>query len=419
MILSVVQIVLLIIIAFLLFRRQRTPLRLFYWPAFIVKSIAGVCLGLLYMHYYNGEDTLMYFSDANALSNFASRDPWAFVRFLWSGDVAPNGVTLVGTQPRALFFTKFACIVSLLTGGNYWVISLWFSFISFLSAWYLTSFLHKHFKMTVAPVIAFLFFPSVVFWTSGLEKEGLAMAMMYFITVIFLKLYTKTTLRYWEWLFLPFAFWILWSIKYYFLAVFLPVASTLLVMRLLVMKYWQIKSKAMYAVIWISIFLVPLYIASIVHPNFYPERFLDVIISNHDAFVALSEDHDIIHYDRLSSSAGDIIRNMPLALTSGIFRPFLWESVNPIQIIAAIENLFIAVLTLWSITNLLYPKGRSGMTITPLVAGTLIFVGLLAVFLSLSTPNFGTLSRYRVGFLPYYVLVTILPISAARKFDRL
>lgn len=175
----------------------------------------------------------------------------------------------------------------------------------------------------------------------------------------------------------------------------------------------------MYAVIWISIFLVPLYIASIVHPNFYPERFLDVIISNHDAFVALSEDHDIIHYDRLSSSAGDIIRNMPLALTSGIFRPFLWESVNPIQIIAAIENLFIAVLTLWSITNLLYPKGRSGMTITPLVAGTLIFVGLLAVFLSLSTPNFGTLSRYRVGFLPYYVLVTILPISAARKFDRL
>jgi len=31
---------------------------------------------------------------------------------------------------------------------------------------------------------------------------------------------------------------------------------------------------------------------------------------------------------------------------------------------------------------------------------------VLAVFLALSTPNFGTLSRYRVGFIPFFVFLT-------------
>jgi hypothetical protein len=305
-----------------------------------------------------------------------------------------------------------------MTGGNYWVVSLWFSFISFLSAWHLTSFVHEQFRVTLAPVIAFLFFPSIVFWTSGLEKEGLAMAALYFLTLIFLKLFTKAKTRYWEWILLPFAFWMLWSIKYYFLAVFLPITSTLLVIRLLIMKYWEIKNRAVYALVWLVIFLIPLYIASIVHPNFYPERFLEVIISNHDAFIALSDNRDVIHYYRLSSSAGDVIRNMPLAMVSGIFRPFIWESVNVVQIVAALENLVIAALTLWALMSVFRMKLKYSPINTPLMVATLLFVGLLAAFLSLSTPNFGTLSRYRVGFLPYYVLITILPLSAAKKIDQ-
>ena len=44
-----------------------------------------------------------------------------------------------------------------------------------------------------------------------------------------------------------------------------------------------------------------------------------------------------------------------------------------------------------------------------LIATVLLFAVVLATFLALSTPNFGTLSRYRVGFLS--PLVTVLLFS--------
>jgi hypothetical protein len=417
MIVSVCQIILLFAISFLIFRKQRPPLRRFYWFAFFAKSLAGICLGLLYIYYYHGDDTIMYFTDARNLAGYAVRDPRAFVTFLWSGDVAPEGIILAGTQPRALFFTKLTTIVVLLTGGNYWVVSLWFSFVSFLSAWYLTSVLHKRFGLITAPIIAFLFFPSVVFWTSGLEKEGIAMAAMYFLTVAFLKLYTKMKLRYWELVLLPLAFWLLWKIKYYFLAAFFPVICTLLIMQLVV-RYRDIRNRGVYLLVWFSIFLIPLYIASVVHPNFYPERFLEVIISNHDAFIALSGSDDVIHYDHLSASAIDIVRNFPLATASALFRPFLWEAGNGIQVVAALENTIVMILSLWALITVIRRGKETLMTVTPLAGATLLFVILLAAFLALSTPNFGTLSRYRVGFLPYYILIIIIPLSVSKKFDQ-
>jgi hypothetical protein len=35
----------------------------------------------------------------------------------------------------------------------------------------------------------------------------------------------------------------------------------------------------------------------------------------------------------------------------------------------------------------------------------LIYCFVLCILLAISTPNFGTLSRYRIGFLPFFVFV--------------
>jgi hypothetical protein len=40
-----------------------------------------------------------------------------------------------------------------------------------------------------------------------------------------------------------------------------------------------------------------------------------------------------------------------------------------------------------------------------LVFSVIVYVSLLCIFLSLSTPNFGTLSRYRVGFISFFFLL--------------
>ena len=46
----------------------------FFWPALILKLLAGLCLGLLYRYYYNGGDTFMYFEEGAKLSALARSD---------------------------------------------------------------------------------------------------------------------------------------------------------------------------------------------------------------------------------------------------------------------------------------------------------------------------------------------------------
>src|SRR5690606_12783441 len=119
--------------------------------------------------------------------------------------------------------------------------------------------------------VAFLFFPSIVFWTSGLIKESLAMACLFFLTAVLLKLYESMRLSWWQWLLIPFSLWMLWNLKYYYLAVFLPIVATTLVMRFLIKPRVQFATGRWKYVVWMVIFTIPLYVASIVHPNFYPE----------------------------------------------------------------------------------------------------------------------------------------------------
>ena len=415
--LVVAQGILLFVIGFLIFKRQPEALRPFFWPALIFKCIAGILLGLLYFYYYTKDDTFNYFADAGTLVDMASASPSDYIRFLWvEYSSETSSVRLLIPEPRAVFFTKMVSLVCLVSGNNYWITSLYFSFISFCGAWYLFKVLSYEFKNTAFAAIALLFFPSIIFWTSGLIKESVAMATLFGVTAIFVKIYSRTKISVFEWVILLPMIWILWNLKYYFLAVYLPVASTLLVMRLLIERYIGIQNRILYLASWLIVFIIPLYVASVIHPNFYPERFLDVIVSNYDAFTALSAPEDLIHYTNLTATPGSILSHFPWAAFSALFRPFLWEAHNALQVMAALENTMIVVISIVSLTNAFKTGTLRNITRSPLVAGTLLYVFLVAAFLALSTPNFGTLCRFRVGFLPFYLLVVCSALPGINKF---
>ncbi len=122
---------------------------------------------------------------------------------------------------------------------------------------------------------------SVVFWTSGLVKESIAMAALCFLIMFFVKIYCSVRLQWWEWVLLPIALWLLWNLKYYYVAVLLPVAVTAIVMKRVVAPFLKIKSIVLYVIIWLVVFAVPLLVVSRIHPNFYPEYFLEVIAGSY------------------------------------------------------------------------------------------------------------------------------------------
>lgn len=401
---AVINISFLFFIAYRVWKIDDRGIKNFFWPALILKLVAGICLGLVYTYYYTVGDTFAYFEDGVKLADLARTDLPLYFRFLWlSDDSFSIWSNLNFLQSRALFMVKITSVVNLISHNNYWVTTLYFSFISFISAWLLVkAILRLDHSLKYAATLSFLFFPSVVFWSSGLIKESLAMASLFFLTSIFLKVWLRETLRFWEWILIPLSLWLLWNLKYYYLAVFLPVVCTSLVVNLLFSGRLKFQPLAFRIFIWCLVFLIPLFAASLVHPNFYPERFLDVIISNYKEFHSISNPDDLIYYHTLQATVESIVRNAPWALFSGLFRPLPWEAGTVFQVFISIENVILLILSctaLSNVANVVRSPNRM------LLLSIILYAVMLCVFLALSTPNFGTLSRYRVGFLPFFLLL--------------
>jgi hypothetical protein len=403
-ILIIAHILVMLAMGFMRWKNEDHDLRKWMWPALILKVTAGIGLGLLYTFYYDVGDTFGYFDDAVKLNELARTDFGNYLNFLWISDES-HGIwsSLNFHQPRALFLAKLTSLVSLITVENYWVVSAYFSFISFWGAWFLVRQIKQEYP-NVWPVsaLAFLFFPSVVFWTSGLIKESIAMACLYFLALIFIKLWKASKVSLWQWLLVPFTMWIIWNLKYYYFAVFISVAATALVMRLFVQPFFKLRNNLVTVLAWVVVFLVPLFVVGVVHPNFYPGHFLEVIVSNYEAFVSISEPGDMISYADLEPTVGSILYYSPKALLSALFRPFLWEAHTVFQLVIAFENFFLAITFTMSVIQ--FKRNVQSCDLI-LWLSLVVYIVLLSVFLALSTPNFGTLSRYRVCFLPFFILL--------------
>jgi hypothetical protein len=280
----------------------------------------------------------------------------------------------------------------------------------------LTTAIVEHFPSTKAPaIVAFLFYPSVVFWSSGLIKESVAIAALFFLSAAVVRIWAGKQLPWWEWLLVIFSAWLEWRLKYYYLAVFLPTAAAALITRRL-SDAWRVKSSLIKVLLWAITFVGPVALISSLRPNFYPSRIMQVVVSNNREFASISNAGDVIEYPSLEPTISSILSNTPRAVISAIFRPFIWEAQAIFQWLIAIENLFLLILLITSIGKItLLVKSDQRL----LLCSVLLYVVALSAFLALSTPNFGTLSRYRISFLPFFFLLITIENPFVKKLSSL
>jgi hypothetical protein len=370
-----------------------------FWIAFLVRLAAGISLGLIYTFYYSANDTWHFFEDAQRFSASARWDLFSFLKALLDFSENQNWPGLANYDLRSLFIVKIIAVFCFLSYGNYWVCASYFSLISFLCAWSLHTRITTIFPgSVVASGLAFLFFPSVIFWGSGLEKETFALCGLYFLTTVLLTLMTGMKSRVSFWILSIPASIVLWGLKYYWAVIFFISAFSALAMRFLFLKFPGAKKNAI--LIWTFLFAGIGLTLSFSHPNFYLSRFLEVIVSNHDVFAAISNQKNLIQYLQLEPTLVSIMTNSPWALFSGLFRPWIGEGQGLLGLAASVENFFLLALFASSFANLRKAFNTSHQVI---LLAAISFCVVLCIFLALSTPNFGTLSRYRIGFLSFFV----------------
>jgi hypothetical protein len=370
-----VNLLMIAFVASVVWRKLATSDSLVYWSAAAVRLTAGIALGLFYKYYYDGQ------GDTFTLFNSAASE-------------------LVATEPRSAFFIYIIRIVNFITANNYWITSLWFSLFSFICSYRLIVKLDVVFpSLRVASRIALLFVPSVVFWSSGIVKESLGCGAVAILSMYFLSFMKDEKVTWKAVVGIIISLIILLNLKYYVAAILLPAMITAFIIKKIDPKKFVIG--------WYLVAFVLLCVGvSFTHPNFHINRFLSVIVENHNTYT----DGELIRYYNLSPTWTSVLLNSPLALFSGLFRPMVFEAQSIPAFTAALENLVILALFIWKIKFIRMPNfaRRAGGTENRLIVfAVVLYTVVLCIFLALSTPNMGTLSRYRVGFLSFFILLTL------------
>jgi hypothetical protein len=111
------------------------------------------------------------------------------------------------------------------------------------------------------------------------------------------------------------------------------------------------------------------------------------------------------------------VKAAPLAIFSSLYRPLPWEAGGLTALIAALENTVFLLLTVVVVVGA--ARNVPGVVTAlraPMFLPCVVFVAVFSAAVGLSTPNLGTLSRYRVPAVPFFVgALTILSHHCRRS----
>jgi len=388
---------------------KTSDLHPFYWAGLSVKVLAGISLGLLYSLYYEGGDTWSMFHEAIKLKDVAFSSINNFTDIYLKSDYSGIANFSYAIQPRAAFMSKIIAPIVFMSGGNYWLVSCYLSLFSFAGFWLLANTVYRLFKNKWVAVIPLLFFPSIVFWSSGVLKESVAIGSLAILFSTLTDIYFRKHLRWTEALLVIISLLLLMHLKYYYAAVLIVTFLTLFLSYYFLPKRspWYLELGFV-----IGLFALILSVASLTHPNFWPSRFLNVIVNNYYQFADKSTGNNLVIFENLSPTILSLLVHSPKALFAGLFFPLWTSTLNFFKLLSVIENWLLLLAFVYSLRSFSLPSDRDKRLLLFTMVG---FIVIMSIFIAFSTPNIGTLIRYRIGYLMIFIIIIAASISSRIK----
>ena len=132
------------------------------------------------------------------------------------------------------------------------------------------------------------------------------------------------------------------------------------------------------------------------------------ITRNYIAYVSNVEKGSAYDLGELTPGLAGMLSKFPQAVTVTLFRPYLWEANKIIVFLNALESLAIFLITIKLLISIGIKKIIRSLKSDYTIQFTLIFSVIFAFFVGISTYNFGTLSRYKIPCIPFYLLTLVL-----------
>ncbi len=312
--------------------------------------------------------------------------------------------------------TKFVVFFSFLSFGRYAAINVIFACIAFTGLWKLFLFFYQQYPhMHKKFAIAILYFPTLVFWSSGILKDTLCIASLGWVTyALYEMLYRKKNIIKNLAILTVFVY-LLAIIKVYILISYLPFFILFIILK----NISVIKNRLLKYMLAPILILGSMYCFTSVL-NSYDEELGGYVVEDltksiqhlNDAFISMNGNETAdSNFDlgvEFDGTFRGLINMAPVAIFTTFYRPFLWESRKLSSLLASLESLILLVFTI-------YIGFKSGirtfikLVLTdPLIMYCFFFSIVFALFVGASTLNFGTLVRYKIPCLPFYTIALFL-----------
>ncbi len=388
---------------------------------FILKIIAGLALWAIYTFYYTDRSTAdiyKYFDDSQVLFNALKTNPLDYLKMLtgignntpafdhyyaemhyWARKVDSS----IYNDSHTII--RFNALVRLFSFGYYNVHTV---VICFLSLTGLTA-IYKIFVTQLADkkrelLFAVFLLPSVLFWGSGVLKEGLIFFALGLLIYYSNRLFSPKAII----ICLAMAFLLAFSKFYVWLAIFPGI----------ILLVWINKTSAKNTGLKFAAIMIVIIAAGLNIDSFTPIQNPLVTLSqkqfefNQLAYGNLTDANhhpipvagSIIKIDTLQPTIVSFLKNAPRALINTTFRPYLSESKSPTMLLASLE-IFVIIVIMITCFTFIKPFKKIKWEYV-LFCGSFVIIQFLII--GETTPVLGAAARYKTIALPFLVITFLL-----------
>lgn len=361
---------------------------------FLAKCLAALAYGYIGGPLYNYRfDTWQQYHESLIETDLLLRDPKEFLvsLFRFSDGQAflslSTGMNFINNF-QFNFHQKLVAVFNLFSGSNYYINTLFFSFITFYGLICFIKLVKTYWSDSPKLLLyAALLLPGFIFWGSGMYKEG------WIFTGISACMYGAERLGHggrYGWLILV-GFLLLLVTRMFTVLMFAP-----FLVYYVAWKKWRFVQRPL--PVFLALLGIALLLASWLGWYHLPAD----IAGKRDEFLLLKGE-SLLDARALSPTWRSVLGYMPGALANTLLRPFPWEVAGKLVYLpSAFEILLLEAILLYWIVK----KGWRFVMPAPFQL-LLAFALLNFIVIGLTIPFLGAIVRYRSIYLPFVIVPLI------------
>lgn len=392
---------------------------------FVLKLISGFLLLALYTYYYtdrSSSDVYKYFDDGLIMYNALLNNPLDYIKMVFG--VMNDNVYFSQTYYNDMShwfrafesnifsdshaIIRFNALVMLFSFGHISVHVVFMVFLSFIGLTAMYKFFLKNANRSkIGLFVAVYLLPSVVFWGSGMLKEGLiffALGLFLYEVNILVRRFNLFSL-----------FWIVFSLlllihtKIYIILIVAPLLLAYLYSNMVEKN----KIKYLYFIVVSMFFTFGIF----VFYNLAGLNLFAMIVQKQNDFMNLALQESagsLLHHRYLALSFVSFITEVPMAIFNVFFRPLPFLDNSLIYLPNLFENILLLILIFFAV----FYRTKLNRAELSLLHFCLYFVICIFVITGFTVPILGAIVRYKTVALPFMFAFLAILIDRRLVFER-